>query len=224
MNPGGLRADLLKGDDGVVTYKEAALVQPFANTLVTVTLTGDQIRGILNEQWKATGDRPKLHLGVSDGFTYEYRQDASNPRVGSVVSMSYQGKPIAPTDTFTVVTNSFLANGGDGFATFAKGTDRTDTGQVDLDATLAYFESTSVVDPAPLGRAMLVTAQTPDPGQTAGPGVLPAQPGAQPGNAGVRPGSGLAVTGAELPWGIALAGGFLVVAGGLATALRRRRV
>jgi 2',3'-cyclic-nucleotide 2'-phosphodiesterase (5'-nucleotidase family) len=224
MNPGGLRADLLKGDDGVVTYKEAALVQPFANTLVTVTLTGDQIRGILNEQWKATGDRPKLHLGVSDGFTYEYRQDASNPRVGSVVSMSYQGKPIAPTDTFTVVTNSFLANGGDGFATFAKGTDRTDTGQVDLDATLAYFESTSVVDPAPLGRAMLVTAQTPDPGQTAGPGVLPAQPGAQPGNAGVRPGSGLAVTGAELPWGIALAGGFLVVAGGLAAALRRRRV
>lgn len=223
MNPGGLRADLLKGDDGVVTYKEAALVQPFANTLVTVTLTGDQIRGILNEQWKATGDRPKLHLGVSDGFTYEYRQDVSNPRVGSVVSMSYQGKPIAPTDTFTVVTNSFLANGGDGFATFAKGTDRTDTGQVDLDATLAYFESTTVVDPAPLGRAVLVTAQTPDPGQTGGPGVQPGQPGAQPGNAGVRPGNGLAVTGTELPWGIALAGGFLVVAGGLAFALRKRR-
>jgi 2',3'-cyclic-nucleotide 2'-phosphodiesterase (5'-nucleotidase family) len=219
MNPGGLRADLLTGDDGVVTYKEAALVQPFANTLVTVTLTGDQIRGILNEQWKATGDRPKLHLGVSEGFTYEYRQDA-NPRVGSVVSMSYQGKPIAATDTFTVVTNSFLANGGDGFATFAKGTDRTDTGQVDLDATLAYFEAMTVVDPAPLGRAILATAQTPTPGQSGAPGT----PGTQPGNTGARPGGSLAVTGAEMPWGIALAGGFLVVAGGLAAALRRRRV
>ncbi|KQR25899.1 choice-of-anchor I family protein [Microbacterium sp. Leaf151] len=230
MNPGGLRADLLKGDDGVVTYKEAALVQPFANTLVTVTLTGDQIRGILNEQWKATGDRPKLHLGVSDGFTYEYRQDASNPRVGSVVSMSYQGKPIAPTDTFTVVTNSFLANGGDGFATFAKGTDRTDTGQVDLDATLEYFQATSPVDPAPLGRAILATAEIPGGGSNGGAGGGSVQPGSgsgQPGSgqaAGTRPGSGLAVTGAEMPWGIALAGGFLVVAGGLAAALRRRRV
>lgn len=218
MNPGGLRADLLKGDDGVVTYKEAALVQPFANTLVTVTLTGAQIRGILNEQWKATGDRPKLHLGVSDGFTYEYRQDAD--RVGSVASMAYRGAPIADTDTFTVVTNSFLANGGDGFPTFAKGTDRTDTGQVDLDATLEYFTAMTVVDPAPLGRAVLTTAPAPTPG----PSGTPSTPGTQPGNAGARPGGSLAVTGAEMPWGIALAGGFLVVAGGLAVALRRRRI
>ncbi|MEV8240669.1 choice-of-anchor I family protein [Microbacterium testaceum] len=222
MNPGGLRADLLKGDDGVVTYKEAALVQPFANTLVTVTLTGEQLRGILNEQWKAEGDRPKLHLGVSEGFTYTYTQDPTNPRVGSVVSMAYQGKSIADTDTFTVVTNSFLANGGDGFPTFAAGTDRTDTGQIDLDATLAYFEATPVVDPAPLGRAVLASDATPgeDPGAepTPAPTPAPAAPG-QP----TSPGGKLANTGVEAPWGVALAGGFLVVAGGLAFALLRRR-
>jgi LPXTG-motif cell wall-anchored protein len=223
MNPGGLRADLLKGDDGVVTYKEAALVQPFANTLVTVTLTGEQIRGILNEQWKAEGDRPKLHLGVSDGFTYEYEQDASNPRVGSVVSMTYQGKAIADTDTFTVVTNSFLANGGDGFPTFAAGTDRTDTGQIDLDATLSYFEATPVVDPAPLGRAILASDETPGENPGENPGEQPGAPGPDAENPGQRPGQGLANTGAEAPWGLALAGGFLVVAGGLAFALRRRR-
>ena len=218
MNPGGLRADLLKGDDGVVTYKEAALVQPFANTLVTVTLTGEQLRGILNEQWKAEGDRPKLHLGVSEGFSYTYTQDPTNPRVGSVVSMAYQGKPIADTDTFTVVTNSFLANGGDGFPTFAAGTDRTDTGQIDLDATLAYFEATPVVDPAPLGRAVLASDATPGEDPGAEPTPAPAAPG-QPTN----PGGKLANTGVEAPWGVALAGGFLVVAGGLAFALRRRR-
>ncbi|SDO28296.1 LPXTG-motif cell wall anchor domain-containing protein [Microbacterium sp. ru370.1] len=227
MNPGGLRADLLKGDDGVVTYKEAALVQSFANTLVTVKLTGAQIRGILNEQWKATGDRPKLHLGVSDGFTYDYTQDATNPRVGSVVSMAYQGRAIAETDTFTVVTNSFLGNGGDGFATFAAGTDRTDTGQIDLDATLAYFRATGVVDPAPLGRAVLTTDAEPAPGEPSTeptPAPAPGQPGEQPGRpSGERPGGGLANTGAEAPWGLALAGGFLVVAGGLAFALRKRR-
>lgn len=323
MNPGGLRADLLTGTDGVVTYKEAALVQPFANTLVTVTLTGSQIQEILNQQWKATGDRPKLHLGVSEGFTYEYTQDATNPRVGSVVSMAYQGTTIAPTDTFTVVTNSFLANGGDGFPTFAQGTDRTDTGQVDLDATLAYFEASDVVAPAPTGRAAVFTGTTPTP-ENPGTGTpetpvvtlppTPTNPGGslpatgeqaggtwakvvlggggrveqggtlsvtvtgldadqqiaatlfsepiavsgipaadsrgqvtfsvripadfalgshrlvitaagetpiQLGVSVVRPGA-LAATGSELPWGIALAGGFLLVAGG-ALAVRRRR-
>ncbi|MDQ1124305.1 choice-of-anchor I family protein [Microbacterium trichothecenolyticum] len=218
MNPGGLRADLL--DDGVVTFKEAALVQPFANTLVTVTLTGAQLRGILNEQWKATGDRPKLHLGVSDGFSYTYTQDPSNPRVGAVVAMTYQGRTIADGDTFTVVTNSFLANGGDGFTTFAAGTDRTDTGEIDLDATLSYFEATPVVDPAPLGRAVLVSGTTP----SENPGQQPsAQPGTDAAQPGARPGQNLATTGAEAPWGIALAGVFLVVAGGLAFVLRRRR-
>ena len=235
MNPGGLRADLLKGEDGVVTYKEAALVQPFANTLVTVTLTGEQIRGILNEQWKATGDRPKLHLGVSDGFSYTYTQDAANPRVGSVVEMTYQGEKVADTDTFTVVTNSFLANGGDGFRTFALGTDRTDTGQIDLDATIAYFEAMTVVDPASTGRAALFTGTpgggTDQPGTeqpgTGQPGNGQSGNGGQSGNAAsssnAQAGSALATTGAEAPFGLALAGGFLLVAGGLAFALRKRR-
>ncbi|WP_396645499.1 choice-of-anchor I family protein [Microbacterium sp.] len=227
MNPGGLRADLLKGDDGVVTYKEAALVQPFANTLVTVTLTGAQIRDILNQQWKATGDRPKLHLGVSEGFSYEYTQDATNPRVGSVVSMTYNGRTVAATDTFTVVTNSFLANGGDGFPTFSEGTDRTDTGQIDLDATLAYFRAVPVVDPAPTGRAIVSTGTTPGGDDSGQPGTE--QPGTgSSGSTGTSPssaqaGSALATTGAQAPWGLALAGALLLVGGGLAFALRGRR-
>lgn len=162
MNPGGLRADLLYGADGVVSYKDAALVQPFANTLVTLNLTGAQLETILEQQWKATGDRPKLHLGVSAGFSYEYidgpiAEGQTAARSGEIVSMSYQGKPIAADDTFVVVTNSFLANGGDGFPTFAEGTGHADTGQVDLDATLAYFEAFDVLDPAPLGRAVVKT-------------------------------------------------------------------
>ena len=234
MNPGGLRADLLKGEDGIITYKEAALVQPFANTLVTVTLTGEQIRDILNEQWKATGDRPKLHLGVSEGFTYEYVQGA-DPRVGSVVSMSYLGEPIADTDTFTVVTNSFLANGGDGFATFAEGTNRTDTGQIDLDATLSYFEAMDIVDPAPTGRAVIFSDETPGDGSGSGDGSDSGSgsgsdsgsgqgtAGGQSGGSSASAGGALATTGTQVPWGLALAGSFFLVAGGLAFALRKRR-
>src|SRR5699024_8520693 len=49
MNPGGVRTDIEAGD---VTYKEAADVQPFANTLETLDLTGAQIKQVLEEQWQ----------------------------------------------------------------------------------------------------------------------------------------------------------------------------
>ena len=171
MNPGGLRADLIRTGDGTVTYKQLADVQPFANTLVTVTLTGAQLKDILTRQWQATGDRPKLHLGVSTGFTYEYTEDAppagqTASRSGHIVSMSLDGTKITDADTFTVVTNSFLANGGDGFTPFAEGTDRTDTGQVDLDATLAYAKAINPIAPSPIGRSVLVTGSTPTPEPT----------------------------------------------------------
>lgn len=162
MNPGGLRDDLLYGTDGTMTYRDVADVQPFANTLVTVTLTGAQLKAVLEEQWQPDGaSRPKLHLGVSEGFSYEYDPDAA--RGERIVSMSLNGERIAPTDRFTVVTNSFLAAGGDNFFTFAQGADRTDTGQVDLTATVAYFEANSPVAPAPLGRAVVADGSEPSP-------------------------------------------------------------
>ena len=67
MNPGGVRTDLSYGEDGKVTYKEVATVQPFANTLVTMHLTGTQLRAVLEQQWQSS--RAKLHLGVSEGFS-----------------------------------------------------------------------------------------------------------------------------------------------------------
>ena len=154
MNPGGVRDDLLYGADGQVTYKEVANVQPFANTLVTMDLTGTQLKALLEEQWQPAGSsRAKLHLGVSEGFSYLYEPDAA--RGEHIVDLSLHGVAIAPTDVFRVATNSFLASGGDNFTTFAAGTNATDTGQIDLTATVEYFEQHALVDPAPLGRAVL---------------------------------------------------------------------
>ena len=154
MNPGGLRADLLYDEesDGEVTYKQVAAGQPFANTLVAMDLTGAQIKQILTDQWKATGDRPKLHLGVSEGFEYYYTQ--TSERSGVIHEIRYDGEVVGDDDVLRVVTNSFLAAGGDGFPTFAQGTNRADTGMVDLEASIRYFEAHEVVDPAPLGRAI----------------------------------------------------------------------
>lgn len=56
MNPGGLRKDIaFAPDGGVVTFKEAADVQPFANSLFTQTLTGAQVKQVLEEQWQPAG-------------------------------------------------------------------------------------------------------------------------------------------------------------------------
>jgi 2',3'-cyclic-nucleotide 2'-phosphodiesterase (5'-nucleotidase family) len=154
MNPGGLRDDLLFGDDGEVTYQEAAAVQPFANTLWTLDLTGAQLKQVLEEQWQPDGSsRPKLHLGISEGLSYVY--DPTAARGNHIVSMAFNGTTIADSDVYRVATNSFLASGGDSFTTFAKGTNATDTGQADLAATVSYFAAHDVVDPAPLGRAVL---------------------------------------------------------------------
>lgn len=164
MNPGGLRDDLLYGEDGTVTYEDVAAVQPFGNTLVTVTLTGEQLEKVLEEQWQPGNERPKLHLGISEGFEYEYIEDA--PAGEHIVDMTYLGEPVEPTDELLVVTNSFLAAGGDGFTTFAEGTGTADTGLIDLTATVDYFAEHDVVDPAPLGRAVAMTGAEPTPQPT----------------------------------------------------------
>ena len=66
MNPGGVRADLLYGTDGTVTFAQAATVLPFGNNLKAADYTGAQFKQILEEQWQPEGvSRPFLALGLS---------------------------------------------------------------------------------------------------------------------------------------------------------------
>lgn len=155
MNPGGLRADLLHAGDGIVTYKEAALVQPFANTLVTMDLTGSEIRSVLEEQWQPAGaSRPRLALGISEGLSYTY--DPSAPRGSHVLDITFNGAPLDEDATYRVVVNSFLASGGDNFATLGLGANKTDSGQIDLQAAVEYFEAHPSISPPALGRSVPV--------------------------------------------------------------------
>ncbi len=150
MNPGGLRADLLFAPDGVVTYAEAFSVQPFSNDVVTKSYTGAQIKQVLEEQWQPAGaSRPKLHLGVSKGFTYTYLPD--NPAGQRITSMTLNGQPIDPAATYRVTVNSFLASGGDNFFTLGEGTDPATTGDNDLTMLTDYIGANSPItaDPAP---------------------------------------------------------------------------
>ncbi|MFG6402919.1 choice-of-anchor I family protein [Microbacterium sp. P04] len=186
MNPGGLRADLLYNpDNGSVSYREAANVQPFGNTLVTLELTPAQIKAVLEKQWQPGMARPKLALGVSKGFTFEY--DPTAAEGSHIKSMQLNGVELKLDDTTTkhrIVTNSFLAAGGDNFDTFTEGTGAADSGQIDLQATVDYFAAIGAVSPAPANRAYLVGEQPPVEGQ---PGTEEPTPAPQPTLPGTGP-------------------------------------
>jgi 5'-nucleotidase len=150
MNPGGLRADLT-GDPQAqfprtITYQQAAAVQPFANTLVNMQLTGAQIETVLEQQWQPAGaSRPFLRLGVSEGFTYTF--DAQAPAGDRITGMWLDGEAIDSAASYSVTVNSFLASGGDDFSAFAEGTDARDTGKIDLSAFVDYMAEFAESEP-----------------------------------------------------------------------------
>ncbi|MES2094803.1 MAG: 5'-nucleotidase C-terminal domain-containing protein [Actinomycetota bacterium] len=164
MNPGGLRTDLRYAAsattpndvDGRVTYQEAASVQPFANTLVTKTFSGAQLKQVLEEQWQpAASTRPFLKLGVSKSLKYRY--DPTAAARSHITGMTVNGVPVAASDSFSVVVNSFLAAGGDNFLTLAQGTNPRDTGKIDLQSMVDYFIANPVASPDYAQRSVGVT-------------------------------------------------------------------
>lgn len=167
MNPGGIRANLTYASSGAsdpagnVTYREAATVQPFANTLVTLTMTGDEIRRVLEEQWQPAGSaRPFLKLGVSEGLVYTY--DPTAARGSHITGITLDGAPIDPAAEYTVAANSFLAGGGDNFSTFKEGDDKRDTGKIDLQSMVDWFDANGTAEPDYAQRAIGVTVSPAD--------------------------------------------------------------
>lgn len=142
MNPGGIRTDL---DEGPVTYAEAFAILPFGNTLVTMDLTGAQILALLDEQW--CGQEFPRVLQVSEGFGYTWRPGESVPCDERVIdgSVTIGGEDLDPSATYRVVTNNFLAQGGDSFETFTEGTNRVN-GVSALEALVTFLPDGVAVD------------------------------------------------------------------------------
>jgi 5'-nucleotidase len=141
MNPGGVRSDIAAGD---VTFGEAFTVQPFGNSLVTLTLTGAQLLEVLKQQW-CSQDAARVLL-PSAGVHYTYSASAGAALVGQpcagaanpVTGLTIGGAAVDPAASYRVTVNSFLADGGDKFTVLREGTDRLG-GSVDTDALEAYL-------------------------------------------------------------------------------------
>ena len=147
-NPGGLRADL--SSTLSVSYGQLFSVMPFSNALVTMDLTGIQLLRLLEQQWEGRATR-SLVLHVSEGFSYSW--DAARPAGQRVLpgSATLQGEPIRPDAMYRIATNSYLAEGGDGFSVFKQGKN-VQTGELDSVVLKLYFRAKGVVPVPTLGR------------------------------------------------------------------------
>jgi 5'-nucleotidase len=178
MNEGGIRADFpyVSGppdaesskEKGAVSYSELFTVQPFGNSLVTMTLTGAQLKSLLEEQFKgcALDAPPAAHappqtdrfLQVSEGFSYTW--SAGGPACAKIDagSIKIRGVAVEPSAKYRVTVNSFMADGGDQFWVLQKGTERIG-GPQDIDAMLNYFEKHQPVAP---GEPHRITVKPPN--------------------------------------------------------------
>ncbi|WP_229051735.1 bifunctional UDP-sugar hydrolase/5'-nucleotidase [Aeromicrobium sp. Leaf350] len=168
-NPGGLRGELLfagggaGGGDGVVTFAEANAVLPFANNLSTVTLTGESLKKVFEQQWQrdaagAVPSRPYLQLGTSANVSYTF--DPTRAEGDRITSITVNGAPVDPAESYKVAVPSFLASGGDNFRAFTEGT-AVDTGLLDYEAWIEYLGAQSPVAPSYARHAVQVQGVQP---------------------------------------------------------------
>jgi 2',3'-cyclic-nucleotide 2'-phosphodiesterase (5'-nucleotidase family) len=144
QNNGGIRTTIPKGK---ITLEQVYTLLPFENNLMTMDLTGAQIAGILEQNAKTRG-----MLQVS-GLKVVY--DLKAPEGARVRSLSIGGKPAAPSRSYRVTTNDFLAAGGDRFGIFREGKNAV-IGDNVRDAFLDYLREKSPVSPGTEGRIVVM--------------------------------------------------------------------
>jgi 5'-nucleotidase len=171
MNADGIRADLayttsaIGEGDGNVTYSEAFTVQPFGNTLVTLTLTGTQLHELLEQQFTGctlaypagapvTGQPFNRILQVSKGFSYSWKEKGTACDNVDPASIKINGLLVDPATRYRISVNNYLAEGGDQFYVLTQGLNRLG-GTLDLEALENYFKVNPKVKPGLTDRITL---------------------------------------------------------------------
>ena len=153
MNPGGVRADLQTNSNNQITFGDVFAVQPFGNSIVTLSLTGQQIRELLEQQWSgANADRPRI-LQPSKELSYAYKKDAT--AVPRATQIMISGQALMDSKSYRVTVNSFIADGGDNFTVLTKGTNRVGGGQ-DIEALEKYINQNSPVQAPETNRIKVI--------------------------------------------------------------------
>jgi 5'-nucleotidase len=150
MNPGGVRTDLRCAGGATppcsVSYGEVFSMQPFGNSLVVMTLTGAELKQMLEDQQAPGRERPSF-LIPSSSLTYDWKASAAHGQ--RVQNLRLAGQPVALDRNVRFTVNSFLAEGGDGVRMLVQGRNRLGGAQ-DVDALIAFLTAnTPAPDPTP---------------------------------------------------------------------------
>jgi len=131
MNSGGIRADLECGD---ITYKHVLTVQPFANILTYVDLSGSELMDYLIVA--ASKEAGSGAFAQSSGVSLKYKN-------GAISDVKIDGKAISANGTYRLALNSFMASGGDGYPKVSDHKNFVNTGFVDADLLVEYIQNNS---------------------------------------------------------------------------------
>ncbi|MCC7055586.1 MAG: 5'-nucleotidase C-terminal domain-containing protein [Gemmatimonadaceae bacterium] len=131
MNNGGIRANLPEGEANYGTLYE---VQPFGNTLYTLTVRGSDLRAYLGRL--VAGSSVRAHIS---GVVLRY--DVSRPADDRIVGVTVGGAPIDPTRIYTITLNDFMVTGGDGLGLAGVALETRANDIVDLDALVNYVRA-----------------------------------------------------------------------------------
>jgi 2',3'-cyclic-nucleotide 2'-phosphodiesterase/3'-nucleotidase len=139
-NTGGIRAPIAKGP---VTWGDVFEVLPFDNTLVTLNLTGQQLKRTLASGLLAVSG---LHVEL----------DLERPKGQQLISATMPGgAPIDDATVYSVTTNDFLVAGGDGYVELGKGRGLKDTGTLLRDVLVDYVRARGTISPTLDGRVVV---------------------------------------------------------------------
>ena len=164
MNPGGIRADLLEDGAGDVTYGAAFAVQPFNNLVVSMDLTGAEIKQVLEQQWNGGNEGTNRKILQVSGLSYTWDassalETGASALVGEVLvdddgDPATDMVPLVDGDTYRVAMNNFIADGGDNFTVLRDAGENRVTGGLDIDSLRTYLLANidTGVEPTPTDR------------------------------------------------------------------------
>jgi 5'-nucleotidase len=150
LNYGGVRRDLLAGN---ISLGDVMEVLPFGSTLQVLDLSGAELKAAMEEDIeflrKKFAGAAALPLPYVSGarYTVDHRSPAGS-RIRSLAILEADGRysEVLPAKIYRIVVNSFVAGGGDGFATLKAATRyRFDTGIIDADAFASFLKKSGTV-------------------------------------------------------------------------------
>ena len=150
-NGGGIRASIDVGD---ITVNEILTSFPFTNTLAVIEVTGAELLAAIEHGVKdypaAAGQFPHV-----SGMKYTF--DAGKPAGTRVTMVMIGDEALDPAKTYKVVTNDFMAIGGDGYTMFSN---KPFVGEGGLlsDVLIEYVETNKEISPAVEGRVTAIPA------------------------------------------------------------------